>query len=156
MRILVTGAFGNIGKYLINELLRRNHKVRCFVLPNEKNKKIAQKIKNVEIFYGDIRKINHIKKAVSGCNAIIHLAFTSPDLCQKKSRFSYKTNVVGTENLTKVINENAKEIRLVFASSISAYFYEKYKKSKTFKLLRYKKYAEQKIKCENIIKSSLL
>jgi nucleoside-diphosphate-sugar epimerase len=44
---------------------------------------------------------------------------------------------------------------LVFVSSISAYFYEKYKNSKKFNLLRYKKYTEQKIECENIIRSSL-
>lgn len=42
MRILVTWAFGNIGKYLINELVRQNHNVKCFVLPNKKNKTIAQ------------------------------------------------------------------------------------------------------------------
>lgn len=155
MRILVTGAFGNIGKYLINELVRQKYIVKCFVLPNKKNKKIAQKNKNVEIFYGDIRKIDNIKKAISGCNAVIHLAFISPDLCQKKPQFSYKINVVGTKNLVKAINENAKETKLIFASSISAYFYEKYKNSKKLSSLRYKKYTEQKIKCENIIKSSL-
>jgi nucleoside-diphosphate-sugar epimerase len=155
MRILVTGAFGNIGKYLINELMRQNHNLKCFVLPDKKNRKIAQKIKNVEIFYGDIRKVGDIKKAISGCDAVIHLAFTPPDLCQRKPQFSYKINVIGTKNLVKVINENTKETRLVFASSISAYFYEKYKNSKKFNFLRYKNYTEQKIKCENIIKSSL-
>jgi nucleoside-diphosphate-sugar epimerase len=64
--------------------------------------------------------------------------------------------VVGIKNLVRAINENVKEIRLVFTSSISAYFYEKYKKSKKFKFLSYEKYAEQKIKCEDIIKLSSL
>lgn len=155
MQILVTGAFGNIGKYLINELVKQNHNIKCFVLPNKNNRMIAQKIENIEIFYGDIRKIDNIKKAISGCDSVIHLAFTPPDLCQKKPQFSYKINVVGTKNLVKAINENAKETKLVFASSISAYFYKKYKNSKKLSSLRYKKYTEQKIKCENIIKSSL-
>ena len=45
MRILVTGAFGNIGKLLINELIKQNYSVRCLVLPSIKNKKISQKIR---------------------------------------------------------------------------------------------------------------
>lgn len=158
MRILVTGAFGNIGKLLTNELIKQNYSIRCLVLPNVKNKKIAQEIKRIQgidVFYGDIKKIKDVKKAISSCDAVIHLAFTSPDVCQKKPQFAYKVNVVGTENLVKSINDNNKKIKLVFASSISVYFYEKYKNSKKFNFLRYKKYIEQKIECENIIKSSL-
>lgn len=155
MRILVTGAFGNIGKYIVDELLKQNYDVRCFVLPNKNNKITASKTKKAEVFYGDIRKIRDVKKAISDCDAVIHLAFVSPDFCQKNSSFAYKINIGGTENLVRALRENTKEIKLVFTSSISAYFYEKYKKSKKISSLRYKKYAEQKLKCEDIIKSAL-
>lgn len=86
MRILVTGAFGNIGKLLINELIKQKYSVRCLVLPSVKNKKIAQKIqrvKNIDVFYGDIRKIKDVKKVVSNCDVVIHLAFASPEVCEK-------------------------------------------------------------------------
>lgn len=152
MKILVTGAFGNIGEFLIEELLKRRHDVRCFVLPGKKT--AAKKFKGIEVFYGDIRKVKDLKNAISGCDAVIHLAFTSPDVCQNNTNFAYKVNIDGTKNLTEVIKDNP-AVKLIFPSSISAYFYELYYKSKRIKSLRYKKYAEQKLECENIIKSSL-
>ena len=111
MKILVTGAFGNIGKLLINELIERNYSVKCFVLPSVKNKKIVQKIKETkgcEIFYGDTRKKEDIKLAIKDCKVVIHLAFTSPKICQKNPSFAYKVNVEGTNNLIEVIKKNSK------------------------------------------------
>lgn len=46
-----------------------------FYLPN-KNNKIIRKAGNIEIFYGDIRKIEDAKKAISNCDIVIRLAFT--------------------------------------------------------------------------------
>lgn len=159
MKILVTGAFGNIGKLLINELIERNYSVKCFVLPSVKNKKIVQKIKETkgcEIFYGDTRKKEDIKLAIKDCKVVIHLAFTSPKICQKNPSFAYKVNVEGTNNLIEVIKKNSKNIKIIFASSISAYLCEIYKKSKKIKLLRYIEYAKHKLECEKIIESSPL
>ena len=73
-----------------------------FYLPN-KNNKIIRKAGSIEIFYGDIRKIEDAKKAISNCDIVIHLAFTS---------------------------------------SVSDYFYEKYKNSKKLNFLRYSKISE--------------
>jgi len=152
MKILITGAFGNIGEFLIDELLRRKYNIRCFELPPKKS--LAKKFKKTEVFYGDVRKIKDLKKAVNGCDAIIHLAFTSPSDCDNNINFTHKINIDGTKNIVKAIKDNP-EIRLVFHSSISAYFYEIHAKTKKKDFLRYKSYAKQKLECEKIIKSSL-
>lgn len=153
MRILVTGASGNIGGFLIEELLKRKYCVRCFVLPDEK-KKALSKDARIDVFYGDIRNAKDIKNAISGCNAVIHLAFTSPDICEDSTDFAHSVNIDGTKNLVDILKENP-TIKLIFPSSISAYFFELYCKTRKISFLRYKKYAEQKLECEDIIKSSL-
>lgn len=155
MRVLITGAFGNIGKFLISELLKQNYHIKCFVLPSAENKKIAQKTEGVEVFYGDIRKKEDIESAIRNCDVVIHLAFISPDICQKDLSFAYQVNVGGTKNLVEAIKENSKNIKIIFASSISVYFYKLYRKSRKIKSLRHIEYVKHKLECEKIIKSSL-
>ncbi len=46
MRILVTGAFGNVGRSLLDDLFLRKHAIRVFQRPSKKNKKKAKKYKN--------------------------------------------------------------------------------------------------------------
>ena len=41
MRILLTGAFGNIGVKTLAELIAQGHKVRCFDTPTQANQRIT-------------------------------------------------------------------------------------------------------------------
>ncbi len=59
-RILVTGATGNVGKFLIHYLLQSGHTVRAFCRNPEK----VDFPKNVEIFSGDITKKEDVSKAL--------------------------------------------------------------------------------------------
>ncbi|MHA1245656.1 MAG: hypothetical protein ACTSP7_13965 [Candidatus Heimdallarchaeota archaeon] len=58
-KILLTGAFGNVGTSTLNELVKHNHHIRCFDIPTKRNKKKARKFKNfqgkIEFFWGDLR-----------------------------------------------------------------------------------------------------
>ena len=38
MRIGITGAFGSVGKALLEELIARGHQIRIFEIKNSKNK----------------------------------------------------------------------------------------------------------------------
>jgi nucleoside-diphosphate-sugar epimerase len=42
VRILLTGAFGNIGESTLKKLIKREHRVRCFDKKNSKTKKIKR------------------------------------------------------------------------------------------------------------------
>jgi len=153
MKVLITGAFGNIGRFLIPELVKQKYSVNCLVLPNEKNKKIIQ---GTKVFYGDVRKKKDFAKAIEGCDVVIHLAFIDPDVCKERPLFAYKVNIGGTRNLIQVAERSCRNIKIVFSSSASVYFYELNKNSKKIKSLRYNKYTKHKLECEKLIKLSLL
>jgi len=71
MRVLVTGASGFVGNWVVAELLARGHEVRCLVRPGSEAKlKAADR---VEVFLGDVLDKAAVKQAVQGCQAVVHL-----------------------------------------------------------------------------------
>ena len=57
MKVLLTGAFGNVGLSTLKELIKRNYDVRVFDIKNKPNRRNANKFKDqVEIMWGDLRK----------------------------------------------------------------------------------------------------
>ncbi len=57
MKILLTGAFGNIGMSTLRELLRQGHQVRCFVTPRKAHERTARQFAGkIELIQGDIRR----------------------------------------------------------------------------------------------------
>ena len=79
MRILLTGAFGNVGSNTLATLLERGHQVRCFDVPTKANKRVARRFKQrVEIAWGDLRDPEQVAAAVVDQDVAIHLAFVIP------------------------------------------------------------------------------
>ena len=65
MKVLLTGAFGNVGSSALDELLERGHQVRCFDVKTRENVKAARKIKGkAEVFWGDLRHPEDVNAAV--------------------------------------------------------------------------------------------
>ncbi len=123
-KILVTGAGGFIASHLIERLILEGCKLRAFVHYNSRNKwgwidlLSKEKSEKIEIFAGDIRDHNIVRKAVKGVDIIFHLAaligipysYFSPD--------SYvETNVRGTLNLLQAADEG--KIRCFIHTSTS-------------------------------------
>lgn len=153
-KVLITGAFGFVGRFLI-DYLKNDYQIVCLVRKNRKNMEIAKKYNNVDIFWGDLLNIKDISNALAGCDFIVHLAFTDPDICEKNVQKKCEPNVTGCKNLLEAISNYDKKIKLIFASSVVAYFYEKLQKNNDeFNTLRYKEYAKHKIECEKIIAKS--
>ena len=112
MKILITGSEGFIGSHLTESLIKRGYDVRCFVLYNSFNSwgwldSLPNKTKKkLDVFLGDIRDIQCVKKAMKGCNVVIHLAALIGIPYSYKAPNSYiDTNVSGTLNLLKIANE---------------------------------------------------
>lgn len=105
-KILVTGADGFIGSHLTEYLVRKGEKVKAFCFYNSFNSwgwldSIDKKILNeIEIFTGDIRDANGVRKAAECVNQIYHLAALIGIPFSYHSPDTYiETNVNGTLNI---------------------------------------------------------
>lgn len=111
-RILVTGADGFIGSHLTEELVRRGHRVRAFVLYNSFNTwgwldHSAEEIKReLDVFAGDIRDPHGVRQAMRGCDVVLHLAALIAIPYSYHSPDTYiDTNVKGTLNVVQAARE---------------------------------------------------
>jgi NAD dependent epimerase/dehydratase len=112
MRVLVTGADGFIGSHLTEALVRNGYEVRAFVYYNSFNSwgwldHCADDVKGkFEVFAGDIRDPHGVKKAMNGCDAVIHLAALIAIPFSYHSPDSYvDTNIKGTLNVLQAARE---------------------------------------------------
>lgn len=122
MRVLLTGAFGNIGICALEELVKQGHRVRCFDIRTKTNKKTAKKfLGKAEIVWGNICSSDDIKRAVCGQEIIIHLAAIIPPLSETRPSLTWDINVKGTENLLKAMKSLATPPKLIFASSSAVF-----------------------------------
>ena len=118
---LVTGGAGFIGSHLTEELVRRGHQVRVVdSLITGKRGNLAE-IHGVEFLEGDLADIDVARRAVDGCEYVLHqAAIPSVPRSVKDPLTSNRANVDGTLN-TLVASRDAGVKRLVFAASSSAY-----------------------------------
>ena len=161
MKILLTGAFGNVGSSTLKELIKRNYDIRIFDIKNRRNKRLALKYKkDIEIFWGDLRNYKDIEKAVSDVDVVIHVAAIIPPLADKKPKFAESVNVGGTKNLVKAMEKLPKKPKLVFTSSVAVYGDRLENPYITLEDKpnpnHHDEYAKQKIKGEEIIMNSSL
>ncbi|MBN1214294.1 MAG: NAD(P)-dependent oxidoreductase [Candidatus Lokiarchaeota archaeon] len=123
-KILLTGAFGNVGQNTLKQLLTREYEVTCFDIknsPNEKSRKKLLKNWQFKTIWGDILNINDLNNVVKGMDCIIHLAAIIPPLSEKKPELAYKVNVEGTQNLINAVKALPNKPRIIMASSIGIY-----------------------------------
>jgi len=123
-KVLVTGADGFIGSHLVEGLLREGCKVKAFVYYNSFNswgwldtfpKDILRKI---EIFTGDIRDPNGVRKSMEGIDIVFHLAALIAIPFSYHSPDSYvDTNVKGTLNILQAAKD--KKCRKILVTSTS-------------------------------------
>lgn len=122
LKILITGAFGNVGLSSLKELLKKNHEVRVIEINSKKNKRLAKNFKNeIEIIWGDLRNSKDVEKAVEGQDLVIHLAAIIPPLADYHPELAEAVNVGGTINLLNAIKKQDKLPKLIFTSSIAVY-----------------------------------
>lgn len=89
MRILVTGGTGFVGSHAVRELVARGHEVRVLA-------RRPEAVTGVEAVPGDVTDPAAVRRALVGCDAILHsgsvFSFDARDAARIRA-----TNVVGTE-----------------------------------------------------------
>lgn len=161
VKVLLTGAFGNVGLSTLKEMLKRNYDIRIFDIRTKKNKRIAYRYrKSVEVFWGDIRNYKDVENAVSDIDVVVHVAAIIPPSADKKPKFAESVNVGGTANIVKAMENQPKKIKLLFTSSVAVYGDRLENPLISTEDLpnpnHDDEYAKQKIKCEALIKNSSL
>jgi UDP-glucose 4-epimerase len=166
MRVLLTGAFGNIGVSTLNELLLQGHQVRCFDVPTRKNRKTARKYKRaIDVIWGDLRNRDDVTRAVQDQQVTIHLAFIIPTLsitgirCEEKPDLAYQVNVEGTHNLIRALESLTESTKIIFSSSLHVYGRTQDcppPRTTTDPVHPIEHYAHHKIKCEAMLQASSL
>jgi len=112
--ILITGGTGFIGQALIKEILKFNpNSIRVFSRDELKHHKLNQKFgfdysKGIlRHFIGDVRDYERLKRAMRGCDLVIHAAALKRiDMIEYNVEESIKTNILGTMNVVKAALEN--------------------------------------------------
>jgi UDP-glucose 4-epimerase len=161
-KILLTGAFGNIGSLVIRELLAQNYQVLAFDKHSPVTQKNSRKFAGtgIQIFWGDITNKNDIETALQGVDAVIHLAGIFPPLSENNPKLSQAVNVDGTRHLVQAMEKSPTAKRLVFASSIAVYGRQQGRITPPLKasdsLMPDDFYGKNKAECEAILQASSL
>jgi len=121
--VLVTGGLGYIGSHAVRDLVERGWRVRVLDNRYRSEPRIAQELAElpgVDIVEGDVRYAHMVESAVSGVEAVVHLAA----VCMNKSiadpTESLDVNLMGTQNVLDA-SARAGVRRIVYASSASVY-----------------------------------
>ncbi len=121
-KVLVTGAFGNVGSYVTRELSRQGYIPRLFDLPTPRNQRAARSLAaKPDIVWGDMRDLESLKKAVEGQEIVIHLAAIIPPLSNEQPDLTRAVNITGTQNLLSVCEASPTPIRFLFASTFDLF-----------------------------------
>lgn len=112
MKVLVTGADGFIGSHLTEALLEKGYDVKAFTMYNSFNTWgwldtfPKDKLKEIEVFCGDVRDPNGVKEAMKGVDKVFHLAALIAIPFSYHSPDSYvDTNIKGTLNVLQAARE---------------------------------------------------
>lgn len=127
MKILVTGADGFIGSHLTEYLVRKGHQVRAFTLYNSFNSwgwldsSPKDVLDSLDVFCGDIRDPNGVKKSMEGVDAVLHLAALIAIPYSYHSPDTYvDTNIKGTLNILQAARD-ADVAKVVHTSTSEVY-----------------------------------
>ncbi len=117
---LITGGAGSVGRQLVEMFAAAGRPVRVFDLPMMDFTGLEDR-DGIEIARGDITDADGVRAAVSGVDAVLHLAAILPPNSERDRGLTFRVNVAGTQNIIDAMEATNPGARLVFTSSISTY-----------------------------------
>jgi len=131
-KVLVTGAGGFIGSYLVEKLVNTGAHVKTLVRYNSRNdwgliELLPPEIKeNIEIIAGDLRDPETVREAVSEIAIVFHLAaLIAIPYSYQHPREYVETNIIGTLNVLNAAKDYEIE-KIIHTSTSEVYGSAKY------------------------------
>jgi UDP-glucose 4-epimerase len=117
VKVLVTGGCGFIGSHVVDRLQAAGHEPRIFDLVESPHHDPS----DVEMVRGDLCDSDAVRRAVTGCDAVLHLAAVADvDQVTRDPAHADRVNVRGTQSLLDGVRQ-AEIPRFVYASTIWVY-----------------------------------
>lgn len=107
-----------MGRLVCARLASDGHSVRAFDLASANFDGLPD---GVSALPGDLTSANDVAVAVTGVDAVVHLAAILPPVADQRIELATLVNVDGTQIIVDAIKANAPSARLVFSSSVSVY-----------------------------------
>jgi UDP-glucose 4-epimerase len=117
MKVLVTGGTGFIGSFVVEELIAKGHEVVIIANGRQLPIYLEDLSDKIVYFQADFGEIDALEKVLPGCNAVIHLAWsTVPKQTKGATSFEFSSNIISSINLIeKCVDFNID--KLIFISS---------------------------------------
>jgi nucleoside-diphosphate-sugar epimerase len=157
VRVLVTGAFGNIGRNTVEALVAQKAQVRALRYGEGVPDLLKKWRGRVEVVGGDVTDATTLAPAVRGVDVVVHLAYVIPPECLEQPEASRRVNVDGTANLIAAMKAEAPKAKLLFASSLDVFGHTAHlPPPRTLKdpVSANDVYTEHKLACEALVQES--
>ena len=115
MKCFVTGATGFLGSHVARQLLSGGAELRLLVRPTSRIDNIADL--PAERVVGDLRDLESLKKGMSGCEFVFHVA-ADYRLWTRNGQELYDSNVEGTRNVLAAARDSGVR-RVIYTSSVA-------------------------------------
>jgi nucleoside-diphosphate-sugar epimerase len=118
MKVLLTGALGNVGFSTLAALLAEGHDVVAFDLESPRARKLAGPFNGrVRFVWGNVTHPESLRTALADVDAVVHLAGIVPPYVDRARDLARRVNVDATRSLIAQMEASPRAKRLVFASS---------------------------------------
>lgn len=156
-KVLVTGASGAIGEYVIKYLLSEGrYDITALDLENKKTYTTLKRFKKrIKIIYNDVLNSNLIEQLVKENDYIIHLASCMPENAELHPKLANLIEKDGTESIVKAINYYNPECFFIYASTTSLYSENPACVSSKIKASEFSNFDTAKYSSEKIIRQKL-
>ncbi len=115
MKIFLTGATGFVGAHVARALHAQGAQLRLLVRASSRTEHLQPL--HAEMVTGDLRAAAELRKALEGCEALVHVA-ADYRLWVRDPEAMYAANVYGTRELLRVAAEAGVQ-RVVYTSSVA-------------------------------------
>src|SRR5205823_9552175 len=126
--VLVTGAYGCIGAWVVRNLLQAKRDIVAFDVGGDRHRLRLVlddgQLASLEVVEGDITDLALLERILDdhAISSVIHLAALQVPFCRADPPLGAHVNVVGTVNVFEAVRRSAHLVdQVVYASSIAAY-----------------------------------